>query len=91
MVSGPENVLYEPPAATCPPINQAILNGNSPVMIPLGRRRFDDGIEVFAARSCGSEMQIAFVLKQAEVGITIGENRRKAGISDAPFCKWRKK
>ena len=38
-----------------------------------------------------SEAQIAFVLKQAEDGTPIGEVCRKAGISDATFCSWRKK
>lgn len=38
-----------------------------------------------------SEAQIAFVLKQAEDGTPIGEVCRKAGISDAILCNWRKK
>ena len=38
-----------------------------------------------------SEVRIAFVLKQAEGGTTIGEVCRKAGISDATFYAWRKK
>jgi putative transposase len=38
-----------------------------------------------------SEAQIAFVLKQAEDGTTIGEVCRKAGISEATFYNWRKK
>ncbi len=42
-------------------------------------------------RSKFSEAQIAFVLKQAEDGTTIGEVCRKAGISDATFYAWRKK
>ena len=42
-------------------------------------------------RSKFSEAQIAFVLKQAEEGTTIGEVCRKAGISDATFYAWRKK
>ena len=58
----------------------------------MGRRGdFDEGLEVFAARSFGSEAQIAFVLKQAEDGTPIGEVCRKAGISDATFYNWRKK
>ncbi len=36
-------------------------------------------------RSKFSEAQIAFVLKEAEGGTTIGEVCRKAGISDATF------
>lgn len=38
-----------------------------------------------------SEEQIAFILKQADTGITIDEICRKAGISDATFYQWRKK
>ncbi|MCR4378313.1 MAG: IS3 family transposase [Rhodospirillales bacterium] len=38
-----------------------------------------------------SEGQIAFVLKQAEDGVTVGEVCRKAGISEATFYNWRKK
>ena len=35
--------------------------------------------------------QIAFALKQAELGTTVAEVCRKMGISDATFCKWRAK
>jgi putative transposase len=42
-------------------------------------------------RSKFSEAQIAFVLKQAEEGASVGEVCRKAGISDATFYAWRKK
>lgn len=42
-------------------------------------------------RSKFSEVPIAFVLKQAEDGTTIGEVCRKAGISDMTFYAWRKK
>jgi len=38
-----------------------------------------------------SEAQIAFVLKQAEEGTSVGEVCRKAGISEATFYVWRKK
>ncbi len=38
-----------------------------------------------------SESQIAFVLKQAEDGTSVGEVCRKAGISEATFYSWRKK
>ena len=38
-----------------------------------------------------SEAQIAFVLKQAQDGIPVGEVCRKAGISDATFYNWRRK
>ena len=42
-------------------------------------------------RSKFREAQIAFVLKQAEEGTTIGEVCRKTGISEATFYAWRKK
>ena len=42
-------------------------------------------------RSKFSQAQIAFVLKQAEEGTTIGEVCRKTGISEATFYSWRKK
>ena len=35
--------------------------------------------------------QIAFALKQAEVGTPVEEICRKMGISDATFYNWRKK
>jgi putative transposase len=35
--------------------------------------------------------QIAFALKQAELGISVEEVCRKMGISDATFYVWRKK
>ena len=38
-----------------------------------------------------TEEQIAFALKQAEVGISVEEVCRKMGISDATFYTWRKK
>lgn len=38
-----------------------------------------------------TEEQIAFALKQAEVGTSIEEVCRKMGISDATFYNWRKK
>ena len=38
-----------------------------------------------------TEAQIAFVLKQAEDGMAVGEVCRKAGISDATFYNWRKR
>lgn len=38
-----------------------------------------------------TEEQIAFALKQAEVGTPIEEVCRKMGISDATFYNWRKK
>jgi putative transposase len=42
-------------------------------------------------RSKFSEAQIAFILRQAEEGTTIGEVCRNAGISEATFYNWRKK
>ena len=42
-------------------------------------------------RSKYTEEQIAFALKQAEVGTSIEEICRKMGISDATFYNWRKK
>lgn len=38
-----------------------------------------------------SEAQIAFALKQADDGTAIAEVCRKAGVSQATFCNWRKK
>ena len=38
-----------------------------------------------------SEAQIAFVLKQAEDGTSVGEVCSKAGISEATYYNWRKK
>jgi putative transposase len=42
-------------------------------------------------RSKFTEEQIAFALKQAEVGTSVEEVCRKMGISDATFYNWRKK
>ena len=42
-------------------------------------------------RSKYSEAHIAFVLKQAEDGTTVGELCRKTGISEATYYAWRKK
>ena len=42
-------------------------------------------------RSKYTEEQIAFALKQAEVGTSVDEVCRKMGISDATFYNWRKK
>jgi len=38
-----------------------------------------------------TEEQIAFALKQVELGTKVEEVRRKMGISDATFYNWRKK
>ncbi len=42
-------------------------------------------------RSNFTEQQIAFALKQAELGTTVEEVCRKLGISDATFYNWNKK
>ncbi|AHB04834.1 transposase [Pandoraea eparura] len=42
-------------------------------------------------RSKYTEEQIAFALKQAEVGTTVAEVCRKMGISEATFYNWKKK
>lgn len=42
-------------------------------------------------RSKFTEEQIAFALKQAELGVTVAEVCRKMGISDSTFYVWRKK
>jgi putative transposase len=38
-----------------------------------------------------TEQQIAFALKQAELGTPVEEVCRKVGISDATFYNWKKK
>lgn len=40
-------------------------------------------------RSKFSEAQVAFILRQADEGGTVGEVCRKAGISEATFYVWR--
>ena len=42
-------------------------------------------------RSKFTEQQIAFALKQAELGTLVEEVCRKIGISDATFYNWKKK
>src|ERR1700742_514480 len=42
-------------------------------------------------RSKFTEAQIAFILRQAEEGTTVGEVCRKAGISEATYYNWRNK
>lgn len=42
-------------------------------------------------RSRYTDEQIAFALKQAEVGVSVDEVCRKMGVSDAAFCTWRRK
>ncbi len=38
-----------------------------------------------------TEEQIAFALRQAEGGTSVGETYRKMGISEATFYNWKKK
>ena len=45
----------------------------------------------YTKKSKFTEEQIAFALKQAEVGTPVEEVCRKMGISDATFYNWRKK
>jgi putative transposase len=42
-------------------------------------------------KSKSTEEQIAFALRQAESGTTVGEVCRKMGISEATFYNWKKK
>lgn len=42
-------------------------------------------------RSKFTESQIAFALKQAEIGVKVEEVCRKMGIADATFYNWKKK
>ncbi len=42
-------------------------------------------------RSQFTEQQIAFALKQAELGTSVDEVCHKLGISDATFYNWKKK
>ncbi len=42
-------------------------------------------------RSKYTEQQIAFALRQAELGTPVEEVCRKLGISDATFYNWKKK
>lgn len=38
-----------------------------------------------------SEQQIAFILRQAEEGVSVGEVCRKVGISEQTYYLWRKR
>lgn len=38
-----------------------------------------------------SEQQIAFILRQAEEGVPVGEVCRKVGISEQTYYRWRKR
>jgi putative transposase len=42
-------------------------------------------------RSKFSEQQIAFILRQAEEGVAVGEVCRKVGISEQTYYRWRKR
>ena len=42
-------------------------------------------------RSKFSEQQIAFILRQAEEGVPVGEVCRKVGISEQTYYRWRKR
>lgn len=42
-------------------------------------------------RSRFTDQQIAFALKQQELGVAVEEICRKLGISDATFYNWKKK
>ena len=50
-----------------------------------------NGKEHDAKKSKYTEQQIAFALKQAELGMPVEEVCRKMGISDATFYNWKKK
>ena len=42
-------------------------------------------------RSKFSEQQIAFILRQAEEGVPVGEVCRKVGVSEQTYYRWRKR
>lgn len=42
-------------------------------------------------RSKFTEEQIAFVLKQAETGVSVADVTRKMGITEQTFYRWRRK
>ncbi|HEL2966027.1 TPA: transposase [Stenotrophomonas maltophilia] len=42
-------------------------------------------------KSCFTEEQIAYALKQVELGVAVGEVCRKLGIAEATFYVWRRK
>ena len=50
-----------------------------------------NGKEHDVKKSKYTEQQIAFALKQAELGTPVEELCRKMGISDATFYNWKKK
>ena len=69
----------------------------SQVSVPLSNRtdRHDwpfEGLGVHAMRkSKFTDEQMAYALKQAELGLSVDEVCRKMGISSATFYKWRQK
>jgi len=67
------------------PVSWTVLSWKIPVM------KEGQEEELGMKRSKFSEAQIAFVLKQAEDGTSVGEVCRKTGISEATFYAWRKK
>ncbi len=42
-------------------------------------------------KSRRTEEQVAFALKQAELGTSVAEACRKMGVSEATFFRWRQK
>ena len=42
-------------------------------------------------KSCYTEEQIGFALKQAELGTAVAEVCRKMGVSEATFFRWKQK
>lgn len=50
-----------------------------------------EGQEHVVKKSKFTEDQVAFALKQAELGISVEEVCRKMGISQATFYLWKKK
>ena len=56
-----------------------------------GMMKAREGQEHVVRKSKFSEDQIAFALKQNELGTSVEEVCRKMGISDATFYVWRKK
>ena len=51
----------------------------------------DEGIEVLATRTFGSDAQKAFILKQGADGVPVAEICRRAGISQATYFNWKKR
>jgi DNA invertase Pin-like site-specific DNA recombinase len=68
------------------PENWTVQNENSPVGWPMGNRRGSP-----MKRSRFTEQQIAFILHQAEDGVSAEDVCRKAGISIQTYYRWRQK